>query len=77
MCEDCFCELNDLRENLSDNTVVCRRCGSPVLMSINPEYSWYCPEHDEDLYLFETCYLVVYKKGEENGEEDGESREGK
>ncbi len=62
LCEDCFYELDDLRNNCKDDTVVCRRCGSPVITSITPEYVYYCPEHDEDLYLFETCYLSIYKK---------------
>ena len=33
---------------------VCNRCGSPVVRSGNPEYSYLCLECDEDLYEFET-----------------------
>ena len=33
---------------------VCRRCGTVVQKSKLPQYAFYCPEHDEDLYSFET-----------------------
>lgn len=33
---------------------VCRRCHTPVIETDTPGYSYCCPEHDEDLYEFET-----------------------
>lgn len=33
---------------------LCRRCHTPVTKSEVDGYSYYCPEHDEDLYDFET-----------------------
>ena len=37
-----------------ENTdMICRRCGSPVYESDNPEYSYQCFYCDEDLYSFE------------------------
>ena len=33
---------------------VCRRCGTRVKKTTTPGYKFYCPEHDEDLYGFET-----------------------
>lgn len=33
---------------------VCRRCRTPVIATDTPGYSYCCPEHDEDLYEFET-----------------------
>lgn len=35
----------------------CRRCFSPVESTDTPDYSFYCPEHDEDLYEFETILV--------------------
>lgn len=32
----------------------CRKCGSPVYESDNPEYVYQCFACDEDLYSFET-----------------------
>jgi hypothetical protein len=33
----------------------CRRCDTPVVYDqVSPGYACVCPEHDEDLYLFET-----------------------
>lgn len=35
--------------------VVCKRCGTPVMRAVcSQEYSYYCPEHNEDLYEIET-----------------------
>lgn len=36
---------------------VCRRCHTAVRDTDIPGYSYYCPEHDEDLYEFETVFL--------------------
>ena len=36
---------------------VCARCYSVVYPTETPDYSFYCPEHDEDLYEFETILL--------------------
>lgn len=49
----------------------CKRCGAAVEKSPVEGYSWYCPEHDEDLYNFETI-----TEDEKNGadEEDAEIR---
>lgn len=33
---------------------VCSRCGTRVKKTTTPGYKFYCPEHDEDLYEFET-----------------------
>ncbi len=33
---------------------VCRRCRKAVITTRTPDYSYACPEHDEDLYEFET-----------------------
>ena len=33
---------------------VCRRCRKAVINTRTPDYSYACPEHDEDLYEFET-----------------------
>lgn len=34
--------------------LVCNRCGTLVTKSEVDGYTYYCPEHDEDLYNFET-----------------------
>ena len=33
---------------------VCKRCRKAVTTTRTPDYSYACPEHDEDLYEFET-----------------------
>lgn len=33
---------------------VCKRCRKAVTTTGTPDYSFACPEHDEDLYEFET-----------------------
>ncbi len=33
---------------------VCKRCRKAVTTTRTPDYSFACPEHDEDLYEFET-----------------------
>ena len=33
---------------------VCRRCRTAVIPTSTPDYAYACPEHDEDLYEFET-----------------------
>ena len=33
---------------------VCRRCRTAVIPTTTPDYTYACPEHDEDLYEFET-----------------------
>lgn len=33
---------------------VCRRCRKAVITTPTPDYSYACPEHDEDLYEVET-----------------------
>ncbi|OQA85948.1 MAG: hypothetical protein BWY31_01567 [Lentisphaerae bacterium ADurb.Bin242] len=33
---------------------VCKRCRKAVTVTRTPDYSYACPEHDEDLYEFET-----------------------
>jgi hypothetical protein len=39
-----------------ENTdMVCRRCGSPVYETDNPEYSYQCFACDEDFYSFEVA----------------------
>lgn len=38
-----------------DTNMVCRRCGYPVYVSDNPEYSYQCFHCDEDLYSFEVA----------------------
>lgn len=35
-------------------TRVCSRCRTPVTETTTQGYEFYCPEHDEDLYEFET-----------------------
>lgn len=35
-------------------TRVCSRCRTPVTETTTQGYAYYCPEHDEDLYEFET-----------------------
>ena len=39
---------------------VCCRCKTPVEISEVDGYCYYCPEHDEDLYEFETEEIVKY-----------------
>ena len=35
--------------------IICRKCGCPVDETPStPDYSYYCPQCDEDLYSFET-----------------------
>ena len=41
---------------------VCRRCGTKVERSQVEGYSWYCPEHDEDLYMFEVMEIETERK---------------
>lgn len=36
---------------------VCRRCRTAVRDTDTPGYSYHCPEHDDDLYEFETVFL--------------------
>lgn len=47
-----------MENNPKSLTRVCSRCGTQVELSpsksVTKGYSAYCPEHDEDLYLFET-----------------------
>ena len=38
---------------------VCSRCGTVVTKSPVKGYLWYCPEHDEDLFGFETEVIEV------------------
>lgn len=47
---------------------VCRRCGAQVQRSQVEGYSYYCPEHDEDLYEIETVTVET---------EENESHESK
>lgn len=36
-------------------TRLCNRCDTPVIYAtVSSGYACVCPEHDEDLYLFET-----------------------
>ena len=41
---------------------VCRRCGTKVERSQVEGYSWYCPEHDEDLYQIEVMEIEINDK---------------
>ena len=38
---------------------VCRRCRTPVKKSFVVCYPWFCPEHYEDLFDFETEVIEV------------------
>ena len=38
---------------------VCRRCGTVVKRSFVKGYPWFCPEHYEDLFNFETEVIEV------------------
>ena len=38
---------------------VCRRCRTPVKKSPVVGYPWFCPEHYEDLFEFETEVIEV------------------
>ena len=38
---------------------VCRRCRTPVKKSPVVGYPWFCPEHYEDLFDFETEVIEV------------------
>ena len=38
---------------------VCRRCGTVVKKSPVKGYSWFCPNHYEDLFEFETEVIEV------------------
>ena len=38
---------------------VCRRCRIPVKKSFVVGYPWFCPEHYEDLFDFETEVIEV------------------
>ena len=38
---------------------VCRRCRTPVKKSFVVGYPWFCPEHYEDLFDFETEVIEV------------------
>lgn len=51
---------------------VCNRCETPVKPTKTPGYAYYCTEHDEDLYEFET---VVVEDFRELGSRDGISNE--
>lgn len=42
-----------------DTVRVCRRCGTVVRKSQVQGYKFYCPEHDEDLFSFETEEITV------------------
>lgn len=44
---------------------ICNRCGSDVLKSDNPEYSFQCLNCDEDLYRFETSLETEKSEGME------------
>lgn len=44
----------ELPETCKKTKRVCRRCRTEVTKTTTPDYSYYCPEHDEDLYEFET-----------------------
>ena len=54
-------EFNDAGE-WRNEIRVCRRCKTPVKISDNIEYSYYCPEHNEDLYEFETEEILKYQQ---------------
>ena len=41
----------------------CRRCGTPVKKSPVKGYPWFCPEHYEDLFEFETEDIKVEVEG--------------
>ena len=38
---------------------VCRRCRTHVKKSFVVGYPWFCPEHYEDLFDFETEFIEV------------------
>ena len=45
--------------------VVCARCKTKVTDDVsNPDYKFYCPEHDEDLYSIETLTVCCKCKRE-------------
>lgn len=45
--------------------IVCARCKTKVTDDVsNPDYSFYCPEHDEDLYSIETISVCCKCKRE-------------
>ena len=46
-------EKNDAFEEMRPDKLRCRRCHGPVEWSPLHDYSYYCPECDEDLYSFE------------------------
>lgn len=37
---------------------VCSRCGVRVEVSPLKDYDYYCPNHDEDLFSFETEFVL-------------------
>lgn len=40
---------------MSDKTIVCARCNTPVVFTdVSDGYYAVCPQHDEDLYWYET-----------------------
>ena len=41
---------------------VCRRCRTPVKKSPVVGYPWFCPEHYEDLFDFETEVIEVHDR---------------
>ena len=41
---------------------VCRRCRTPVKKSPVVGYPWFCPEHYEDLFEFETEVIEVRER---------------
>ena len=43
---------------------VCRRCHTAVIPTETPGYAFACPEHDEDLYEFETELVNMETKKE-------------
>lgn len=58
--------VKELPATCSKNMVrVCRRCHTKVTPSEVDGYSWYCPEHDEDLYDFETEMIDAWEEGKE------------
>ena len=43
---------------------ICRRCETPVIYTdVSKGYFAVCPEHEEDLYMFETCYYETIEVG--------------
>ena len=34
LCEDCFYMIEDLKKDINDDTIVCARCGTPVIDSV-------------------------------------------